>query len=73
MADMENDVPGTLHKRSDIQFQSIGFVGRQEEISDNFHHLKGCVGKLVVVGPGVPVFAAALLAICAVVFGEIRC
>jgi len=29
--------------------------------------------ELVVVGPGVPVSAAALLAICAVVFGEIHC
>ena len=36
-------------------------------------NLIGCVGELVVVGPGVPVFAAALLAICAVVFGEIHC
>ena len=70
---MENDVPETLHKSLNIQFQSIGFVGRQEEISDNSRHLKGPVGELVVVGPGVPVFAAALLAICAVVFGEIHC
>jgi hypothetical protein len=70
---MENDVPGTLHKSSNIQFQSIGFVGRQEEMLDNSRHLIGSVGELVVVGPGVPVFAAALLAIYAVVFGEIHC
>ena len=68
---MENDVPGTLHKSSNIQFQSIGFVGRQEEMLDNSRHLIGSVGELVVVGPGVPVFAAAFLAKYAVVSFDI--
>ena len=73
MASMESDIDETLQKISDIQYQNTGFVGRQEEKEDSSHHLQDCVVELVADGPGVPVFAAALLAICAVVFGEIRC